>query len=213
MKKKIITLGILTVSILVIFVGISLAHFTSADSVTNVFNTGDIQAEPYEPDFKPPTDWKGSQYPKKVQVKNTGKNDCFVRVSITPRWVDEEGNPWVGDVSNSVVQLGFNTDNIITGPGVNNSWKANNWILGSDGFYYYTSILPAEKLTSELLSTVKATISSDTVDYPEDYEGKLLKVDVKVEAVQTTVNAYLTVWPNIPNNIKTLFASLSNTSN
>lgn len=210
MKKKIIALVISIISIFVLIIGVSLAHFTSADSITNVFNTGDIKAEPYEPDFKPPNDWTGINYDKKVQVKNTGNSACFVRVSITPRWVDENGNAWAGDVSNSVVNLEFS--NLIDLSN-NSTWEENKWVKGSDGFYYYTSILPVGEITSQLLDKVGATINSTTVDYPEDYSGKILKVDVKVEAVQTTANAYLTTWNNIPDNIKPLFMKLTSTQN
>lgn len=210
MKKKIIALVISIISIFVLIIGVSLANFTSADSVTNVFNTGDIKAEPYEPDFNPPNNWDGSKYPKKVQVKNTGNSACFVRVSVTPRWIDENGNVWAGDVSNSVVSLEFS--NLTVAPD-NSIWEEDKWVKGNDGFYYYTSILPIGELTSQLLDKVGATINSTTVDYPEDYSGKILKVDVKVEAVQTTANAYLTTWNNIPDNIKPLFIKLTSTPN
>ena len=197
MKKKIIVLSSVAICAVLIVIGATFAHFTSKDSVTNVFNTGSINAVPEE-------EVEGTT--KKVWVKNTGDNDCFVRVSITPRWVDEDGNVWAGDVSNSVVQLGFNNDNIITGE----PWTASKWIKDIDGFYYYTSILPVDEITSELLSTVTVSIRSNTVDYPEDYNNKTLKVDVKVEAVQTTQNAYRTVWSiEEGTTIDNLFSSLT----
>lgn len=185
MKKKVIALSSIAIITLVIVIGVTLAHFTSKDSVVNVFNTGSIEAIPEEKVEVGTT-------MKEVLVRNTGDNECFVRVSITPRWVDENGNPWAGDVSSNVVQLGFNNDNIVIGPESEDNWTADKWIKGKDEYYYYTSKLPVDAVTSDLLSKVE--IDLNKVDYPEDYDGKTLKVDVKVEAVQTTQYAYRTVW-------------------
>lgn len=205
MNKKITALSITIVSLIVIIIGISLAFFTSKDTVVNRFVNGEIKGDIIEPEFIPPDNWNGKIYSKIVEIKNTGKNESFVRVSITPRWVDENNIPWSGDVSNKVVKLEFT--NLINLP-LNNIWESDKWVKGSDEFYYYTSILPANETTSKLLASVKVNVSKLEVDYPEDYEGKFLKVDVKVESVQTTIDAYKAVW-TVPNEIKPLFENLT----
>ena len=144
MKKKIIALSSIAICTLLIVIGITSAYFTSQDSVINVINTGSINAVPEE-------DLTES---KKVWVKNYGKNDCLVRVSITPRLVDLDGNPWAGDVNK--ITLKFNEDNLIIDPPSNLSdWKeepwSKKWIQGDDEYYYYTSILPVSESTTELL--------------------------------------------------------------
>lgn len=204
-NKKIIALSIIVTILVLIAMGRTLAYFTSKDTVVNRFDTGDIKANIQEPGFIPKDDWDGQSYDKVVEIKNTGKNENFIRVSITPRWVDENDNPWAGDVSDKVVFLEF--QNLIDIP-TDNTWTPNKWVKGSDDFYYYTSILDVDKTTEKLLNSVKANITKAEVDYPEDYEGKYLKIDVKVEAVQTTIDAYKTVW-SVPNNIKPLLEELS----
>lgn len=204
-KKIIIALSIIVTSLVLIAMGRTLAYFTSKDTVVNRFDTGDIKANIQEPGFIPKDDWDGQSYDKVVEIKNTGKNKNFIRVSITPRWVDENDTPWAGDVSDKVVFLEF--QNLIDIPS-DNTWTPNKWVKGSDEFYYYTSILDVDKTTEKLLKSVKANITKAEVDYPEDYEGKYLKIDVKVEAVQTTIDAYKTVW-SVPNNIKPLLEELS----
>ena len=199
MKKKIIALSSIAICILLIVIGGTSAYFTSQDSVINVINTGSINAVPEE-------DLTES---KKVWVKNYGKNDCLVRVSITPRLVDLDGNPWAGDVNK--ITLKFNEDNLIIDPPSNLSdWKeepwSKKWIQGDDEYYYYTSILPVTESTTELLSSV---------DIPKEYKDEDLemdvKIDVKVEAVQTTQSAYTTVWDmNLAGeNISNLLSSIT----
>ncbi len=193
MKKKIIVLLSIAICTLVIVIGATFAYFTSEDSVVNVFNTGSINAIPEE-------EVDGTT--KKVWVKNTGDNDCLVRVSITPRWIDSEGNPWAGDIN----KVTLNFTNLITEANDNNTWNEEKWIKGSDEYYYYTSILPTGKITSELLSSVKLV---DNI--PDEYKDKTLKIDVKVEAVQTTQSAYETVWnmTSAGNNISDLLESIT----
>ena len=205
MNKKITALSIIIISFIVISIGISLAFFTSKDTVVNRFINGEIKGDIIEPEFIPPDNWNGEIYSKVVEIKNTGKNESFVRVSITPRWVDENNNPWSGDVSNKVVKLEFT--NLIDVP-LDNNWESGKWVKGIDEFYYYTSILPVNETTSKILASVKANVSKLEVDYPEDYEGKFLKVDVKVESVQTTADAYKSVW-TVPNEFNPLFESLT----
>ena len=193
MKKKIIALSSIAICALLIVIGITSAYFTSQDSVINVINTGSINAVPDE-------DLSES---KSVWVKNERKNDCLVRVSITPRLVDLDGNPWAGDVNK--ITLNFNKKNLIDPP-TSSGWGPKKWIQGNDKYYYYTSILPVTESTTELLSSV---------DIPKEYKDEDLemdvKIDVKVEAVQTTQSAYTTVWDmNLAGeNISNLLSSIT----
>ena len=97
MKKKILTVA-LVVALLAIMVTGTLAYFTDQDEVTNTFTVGSVKIEVYEngeetPDaIKPlgvltpvvsaePSD-DVSYKDKVVDVKNTGKNDAYIRVHI-----------------------------------------------------------------------------------------------------------------------------------
>lgn len=98
MKKKILAIA-LAVAVLAIMVSGSLAYFTAQDKVTNTFTVGSVKIEIYEND-QPTTDDTiefGTLIPivntddpaadesytaKVVDVKNTGKNDAYIRTHI-----------------------------------------------------------------------------------------------------------------------------------
>lgn len=190
MKKKVIGISSILIFTILIAVGVSFAHFTSKDSVVNVFNTGNIDIEVDET-------VDDSKNIKQVWIENKGPNDCLVRVSIIPRWVDKDGNPTTGDIN--MIELGFN--------------KSNNWLQGSDGFYYYTHKLESGGTTSNLLETVKV---KDNI--PDEYKFMTLKIDVKSEAVQanriknsdnTYEYPFKSTWRNIDDdNITTILEKL-----
>ncbi|MCQ2603698.1 MAG: hypothetical protein MJ215_01445, partial [Spirochaetia bacterium] len=64
-----------------------------------------------------------------VVIKNTGTVREYIRATITANWYDAEGNivaPWSVDSTGKCSQGEFTG---LTGTG---------WILGADGYYYYT---------------------------------------------------------------------------
>ena len=204
MKKKIF-IPLVTIAFLLIGirVGTTSAYFISEDKVTNNFQNGDVDIEIEEPNFNPPNSgWSGWKVDKKVQVKNESTVPVLVRVSITPSWSnDKEGNsPFLGNISENVVKLNFNKENLITD---SNKIVPKSWIQGNDGYYYYTSALEIEDETNEeknktsaLLQSIEATINAETVgeDFVSLYEDKYLQVDVKSEAIQISDKSYEKLW-------------------
>ena len=83
----------------------TIAYFISQDKVTNIINTGDVDIEVSEETFTPPTNWDGSEYSKEVAITNKSKSPALIRVNITPRWEDKDGNQYLGDAS--IVNLKF----------------------------------------------------------------------------------------------------------
>ena len=98
MKKKILSLA-LVVALIAIMVGGSLAYFTDNDQVTNTFTIGSVKVEVYENNEATDSDTMDfgmltpivnvenpsadvSYVDKVVNVKNTGRNDAYVRVHI-----------------------------------------------------------------------------------------------------------------------------------
>ena len=97
MKKKILTVA-LVVALLAIMVNGTLAYFTDQDEVTNTFTVGSVKIEVYENGEETPDAIKPlgvltpvvsdtasndvSYKDKVVDVKNTGKNDAYIRVHI-----------------------------------------------------------------------------------------------------------------------------------
>ena len=157
--------------------------FSSTDNKVNNFNVGDVDIEVVE-DFKPPEKWEGNEHKKIVFIENLSKSEALIRVNITARWADKDGNPIALDSSSKVVKLNFT--NINESPG---------FIKGTDGYYYYNMIVPTGNKTVSLLDGVKILISDEGTK--EMYKGNKLIIDVKSEAVQATKEGYSGAWANI----------------
>ena len=198
-SKKIIPIGLMLI-ILVIVVQGSMAYFTSESNVINKFLASSTDIE-VEEEFIPPEQWDGNILSKSVQIKNESNTPVLVRVSITPRWVNEDGSPFSGDTSSNTITLDFTKE-------LKESIEEEKWFKGNDGYYYYLKILEGNNVTSILLESVAL---KEGVILPEDYKGKNLYVDVKAEAVQATnhdenqdgINEYQfeKVWFNVDANI------------
>lgn len=129
-------------TLIVLFIVLSLGLFSSVsayfvDKATkkNNFTIGYVETK-IEEDYTPPQELKpGITFPKKVTVKNTGPNDCYVRVLVT------FSNSQMADVCS----IDYNKTD----------WKKDE----QDGYWYYNSLLKSGETTKPLFTTV--TISSD----------------------------------------------------
>lgn len=119
-------------------------------------------------------------------VKNTGNVDCYVRVTFTVNFMDNEGNlHYTKPIAGTHYELVTST--------------SGNWIEGADGYWYYKeAISPKEKT---LTGVVKVT--PHNTNLPQGYS---LKAIVNAEAVQalpeqytnmTDDPAYLDAWASI----------------
>lgn len=162
--------------------------FTDSDQVTNNFNLATIDIDTEE-DFAPSDNWNGSEHKKIVKVKNNSTADALIRISINPRWVDENENPWAGDIS--FIQLNFS--------------NSNKWVNGNDGYYYYNEIVPKGKSTADILNSVQLNIPQKL---KERYKGKTVIIDVDSEAVQATEEGYKAVWKNLNLNVENMLNGL-----
>ena len=208
-KKKIAALivaAIMTVGV----VGGTLAWFTSEDSVTNVFETGKVTqpdggngVEIYEK-FTPPTNLvPGDTTDKLVQIKNTTSYDSFIRVKITPTWVDGDGevddtlpvnNIGLNFVEGRVVDIGKIE---IEGEGEGKTIKnvgsfAGKWVE-YDGYYYYINKVAGGGFTNTLLKSVKFNTIEGNSKEDNDYRGKTFNVKVDADSIQADNEAY-TSW-------------------
>ena len=177
------------------------ATLTASDNAINKFETGSVDINTEE-EFSTPESWNGSETQKKVTVKNDGKNDSLVRVAIIPRWVDENGNPWLGDTS--IVNINFT--------------KTEKWVKDSNGeYYYYKEVVKPGESTDAIIDSVSASIPAEL---EERYKGKKLIIDVKSEGVlaapkdstaDTKEAVYKSVWIGITDtNITNMLDELSN---
>ena len=176
--------------------------FTSIDSINNNFSIGSVETE-IDENFDAPKEWDGSNISKLVSIKNTGKNDEFVRVSIIPRWIDEDENPWTGD--SNLIQLNIDEDNVIA---LNKDDINNLWVYGEDGYFYYMAKLKSGKSTKELLKSVEIKKGAIEDSLKEKYNGKKIKIDVNVEAIQPNEEALIKKWTGINEKIKDKYVEI-----
>lgn len=188
-KKKFQVLavaGVLTVGV----VGGTLAWFTSQDKLTNKFETGAIKEQGTDgikitEEFEEPKNMlPGDEVNKDVQIRNTASYDQFIRVKLTPKFVDVNNNRELINKKDGValdtnkIKLKFKHD-------INNK-EEGEWFKGNDGYYYYIGKVGAESYTNTLLDSV--TLSSDAGN---EYRGLGFDIDVETDSIQASHDAYL----------------------
>lgn len=201
MNKKKLSLLVVSGVLATTIVGGSLAWFTSKDTKLNYFSTGSIKheiVEVFEEDGLAKNLLPGDEVNKDVWINNTGKSDALLRVKVIPQWVNK-----LGEVDNlldtNLIELDF-------ADGVQKSLESGigndtNWILGNDGYFYYTSILPVNKeevehQSAQLLSAVRL---SGEVSDQDKYAEKEINVRIESETVQVNKDAYKESWEGIEN--------------
>lgn len=141
--------------------------------------------------FTQPDNWDGSETEKVVTITNNGNYDELIRVAIFPRWVDENNEPWSGNVNDTYVQIKYN--------------NTNDWKKCDDGYYYYAKLLRQNESTTQIIDSVSTNIPEKEKDA---YKGKTLIVDVKVESVQPTQQAYRQAWRTTTTEIQNTLDSI-----
>lgn len=172
MKKSLI-MALATIAVVsLLVVGGTMAWFTDAKTVTNVFTAGSVSIAINEV-FEPVTDWvPGDTEAKEVKFTSLGKSKTYLRVQLVPTWKNDNQ----AELSNT--NITFNLNN------------SQNWFKAQDGWYYYTQILNENDVTDVLLNSV--TIAGAGTN--NDYQGAILDVVVNAEAVQAENDAYKDAW-------------------
>ena len=150
-KKSLILLASLAAILLVGVAGTLALLITQSGPVKNTFVPGNVAVAVQE------TFTQGGTEKTDVKIQNTGNVDAYIRVAIIPTWEDDEGNP-VG-VSASLDDL-----NITWG-------SSDKWKKADDGFWYYTSPVPAGDSTENLIAS--ATVKTDSAGYNAGYKMNL----------------------------------------
>ncbi len=115
-----------------------------------------------------------------VQIKNTGDTAAYVRATYVINWLDKGGNIVSSVPGDYDYQLELNI--------------GNNWIPGTDGFYYYKEPVAPDASTAGSLLTCKAV-------YPTNPEYTL-SVEILATAIQSTpANAARNAWPGMPGSV------------
>lgn len=180
MKKMSLKQKLLTLSAVIIVVALSaygsVAYFTAEDTARNVITAGKVKIELQEkmltPDGEKTVPFEdqlgvmpGSEVSKIVEVKNTGGQDAWVRVSVNKAIELAEGVE--DEVNLSLISFDLNTD----------YWTEK------DGFYYYTAKLAPGHTTEPLFTAVTfaKTMSNQ-------YQNSKAILTVNAYATQTVHN-------------------------
>lgn len=170
MKKKLLIVAL--VAVLAIGAAVTAAYFSAEGRATNVITTGSVEMNFYELNDKGEKitggmDIKGLmpgvEVTKTPVVENSGKNDFYTRMKVEISVTSADKKALFPQY---VELLGLSDD----------------WILASDGWYYYNGIV-APGASASLFE--KAALAKNT---PDAYQGCTVKIDITAQAVQTDNN-------------------------
>ena len=130
--------------------------FTGTPSVENSF-------EPVHVTCKVLEEFDG-QTKSDVKIKNTGDISAYIRATFVVMWVAEDGSV----LSTAPVK---GTDYSLT-------LGSSDWVVGSDGFYYYTRPVASGESTGTLIESISLSGIAPS--------GYSLNVHVAATAIQST---------------------------
>lgn len=154
--KKTLTIILAFVLVIAMSVAGTVAYLTSTDSATNTFTIGEVKIDLTEPKWDAagsvdaPEVYPGEPLAKDPTVKNTGKNPCFVRISVT-----------------NLDQFGANAPIIYKTDYVANK-LGENWVLHTDGYFYYTKPLEVGATTDALFDQIVMPTGIVGTETPKD---------------------------------------------
>lgn len=187
MKKKVFVCAFIAVCLSIVAYGTT-AYFSYEDTATNVITAGDIKIELQEwaiPDtggdpvpFEDVIDVQpGVEVSKIVQVKNTGSQSAWIRISLEKSIRLAEGVN--GEADLSLISYDLNTD----------FWTEK------DGHFYYNKTLSSNETTEPLFTKVIFSPSMSNV-----YQHSQALIKVNAQATQVTHNGETAFdaagWPN-----------------
>ena len=166
-KKKLVVVIASIMMILTIAIGGTLAYFTDDEKADNVFTVGNVDIVLTEPNWEgegsedAPEAYPSEALKKDPTVTNDGANPCFVRIKV-------EGLDCLAPAG----MITYRTDYVDGALGT-------DWVLHTDGYFYYSKVLPAGETTDALF---------DQIVMPADLENgngeTEFHVVVTAEAVQ-----------------------------
>lgn len=131
--------------------------FTQSETVTNTFNPVTVENEI--------TEELNNNVKEKVQVKNTGTTEAYIRAKVVITWQSKED----GSVYPQLPQA----DTDYTTTAGSDKWKLYN------GYYYYLESVVPGASTENLIGSITPVVAN----VPEGYE---LHVEILSQAIQST---------------------------
>lgn len=167
MKKKMVTICLVVALVLTAVAGGTLAYFTDTADATNTFTVGNVDITLTEPNWEgtgsndAPEVYPGEPLAKDPTVTNDGANPCFVRIKV-------EGLDCLGNAGMITYRTDYVTDKL-----------GDNWVKGTDGYFYYSKVLEAGATTDALFDQIVIPTGLTNGDAETEFD-----VDVTAEAVQ-----------------------------
>lgn len=178
MKRKLLILSVLVICVATLAAG-TLAFFTSDERAHNVITTGKVKITLNEyadkEQTKPFVDQTGVMPGKTIEKYvvisgDQGSASAWVRVKFDINIQLDKNNP--------KIPQGFTPDTKLV-----KLTTGEDWVQGTDGWYYCTKPLTAGEKASPALETVTFAPTMGN-----EYQGAVATVTVKAQAVQTANN-------------------------
>lgn len=192
-KKNKIRFSILAIAAIVLLsVGGTFAYVEfKTGSVINLFKHGVVNITTDE-DFEE-DEISYEPVAKKVRIKNDSLNGelnvvpVYIRVSLVSTWKNDDGTVTAVN-ADDLIEFKLNLNDASTTDFVRNTDVIGKWVLGNDGFYYFTGVVEADKYTDYLLESVSL---KENAVAPENGH---LEVNVLADAVQADVSKVNQAW-------------------
>lgn len=119
-----------------------------------------------------------------IKIFNDGKSDLYVRAVLVGNWLNSKGNilaAWDEELPYGT----FDGKNPVTDATAFPRTLPSNWVLHSDGFYYYKKILPSGYRVSQNLFDEFILTDKPSVENTEDPDVQLdsFEMSILVQAV------------------------------
>ena len=188
MKRRLFAGAVIAICLSMLAYG-TLAYFRAENTAHNVITSGDIDIVLQEwadtdktipfPEEGVSGVMPGTEVTKIVEVKNTGGNAAWIRVSVEKAITLAEGME--GDVDLGLMTMDFDD---------------TYWTEGGDGYYYYNQPLQPGEVTKPLFAAVSFDASM-----PNLYQNSTATVNVTAYAVQWANNGSTVLeaagWPDM----------------
>lgn len=167
MNKKVLSTVLAGALAVTAVVGGSLAYFTDSAEKKNTFTVGNVDITLTEPNWEgngskdAPAAYPGEPLAKDPTVKNDGANPCFVRIKV-------DGLDSLSPAGMITYRTDYVTDEL-----------GDGWVKGSDGYFYYNSVLEVGATTDALFDQIVMPTGLTNGDGNTEYN-----VVVTAEAVQ-----------------------------
>lgn len=167
MKKKLLAMCMVVCLSAIAIVGGTLAYFTDNDKKDNTFTVGNVDITLTEPNWEgsgsqdAPEVYPGEALAKDPKVTNDGANPCFVRIKV-------KGWDCLGEAGDIIYRTNYENNKL-----------GENWVVGEDGYFYYTEVLEVGATTDALFDQIVIPTALTNGDPAIEFN-----LDVTAEAVQ-----------------------------